>query len=289
MTVMLARALQRSERLGAVHWRPGPSLGHSAAVTLRIALSLLSVTVACFGAVSQHPARHFEGTAYAGAKAVFKEEHFRFADASGVTTELVLYRCPSDEPFARKWVRDVANNEAPDFELVDARTGYREGVRTIDGRREAFVQTDRESVLRTVVLPVRPDSVIDAGFDAFVSNRWDELDSTGHISFVVPSRLGYLDMRIKSTDFETLAGEPVRHVRLGLDTWYSFVAPTIDLHYASSDHSVRRFEGPSNILDASGRRQAVRVEFPGTTVFPTPTQQEIDHAAALSLANHCPP
>ena len=248
-------------------------------------LLLLCVSVACLGAQS----RHFEGTAYAGAKVVFKEEHFRFADRRGVTTQLVLYRCPSDEPFARKWVRDVANDEAPDFELVDARTGYREGVRSLDGRREAFVQTDLKSALRTVVLPPRADSVIDAGFDAFVSNRWDELDHTGHMSFVVPSRLGYLDMRIKSTDFETLDGEPVRHVRLGLDTWYSFVAPTIDLHYAGSDHSVRRFEGPSDILDSWGRRQVVRVEFPMSAVFPTPTQQEIDHAAALPLSDRCPP
>jgi len=249
---------------------------------VRVLLLLLSV--ACLGAQG----RHFEGTAYAGTTVVFKEEHFHFVDASGVATQLVLYRCASDEPFARKWVRAVANDEAPDFELVDARLGYREGVRTVDGQREAFVQTDRESPLRTVVLPVRTDPVIDAGFDAFVSNRWDELGVAPHLSFVVPSRLGYLDMRIKSTDFQTLAGEPVRHVRLGLDTWYGFVAPTVDLLYASSDHSVRRFEGLSNILDARGRRQAVRIEFPAAGVFPVPTQQEIDHAAALSLSESCP-
>jgi len=266
-------------------------VSRAVAVTLRIGLSFLCVTVAGFGAGPQHQGRHFEGTAYDGAKVIFKEEHFRFADARGVSTQLVLYRCPSDEPFARKWVRDVASDEAPDFELVDARTGYREGVRTVSGRREAFVQTDRKSELRTVVLPARPDPVIDAGFDAFVSNRWDELGDPdkGRMAFVVPSRLGYLDMRIKSTDLETLDGEPVRRVKLGLDTWYGFVAPTIDLLYASSDHSVRRFEGPSNIPDARGRRQTVRVEFPGSAVFPAPTQQEIDHAAALSLSDSCNP
>jgi hypothetical protein len=74
-----------------------------------------------------------------------------------------------------------------------------------------------------------------------------------------------------------------------LDTWYGFVAPTIDLLYASSDHSVRRFDGLSNILDARGRRQEVRIEFPVAAVFPPPTQQEIDHAAALSLSDNCPP
>jgi len=260
-------------------------IGHPAGVTFRIGLSLLCIATPCLSA----PSRHFEGTAYGNVDGhvVFKEEHFHFTDASGVDTQLVLYRCPSDEPFARKWVRAVADDEAPDFELVDARTGYREGVRTVTGRREAFVQTDRKSELRTAVLPARADAVIDAGFDAFVSNRWNEL-SAARMAFVVPSRLGYLDMRIKSTDFESLEGEPVRRVRLGLDTWYGFVAPTIDLVYASSDHTVRRFEGLSDILDARGRRQAVRVEFPASAVFPTPTQQDIARAAALSLSDHCP-
>lgn len=249
-------------------------------------LLLLLVSVAGLGA--QGP-RHFEGTAYAGTTVVFKEEHFHFSAAGAVATQLVLYRCASGEPFARKWVRAVSNDEAPDFELIDARTGYREGVRTIGGRREAFVQSDRKSAVRTVVLPDRPDPVIDAGFDAFVSNRWDRLDVAPHMSFVVPSRLGYLDMRIKSSAFETLNGEPVRHVQLGLGTWYAFVAPTINLFYASSDRSVRRFEGLSNILDVSGRRQSLRVEFPVSAVFPTPTQREIDRAAALPLADSCPP
>ena len=62
------------------------------------------------------------------------------------------------------------------------------------------MQSDRESPLQTAVLPERPNPVIDAGFDAFVGNHWGELGVPGkeRMAFVVPSRLGSMDMRIKS-------------------------------------------------------------------------------------------
>lgn len=246
-----------------------------------IVLCLLSVASPC----------HYEGTAYAAGDGhiVYKEEHFRFDDANGVRTRLVLYRCPSGEPFARKWVRDSPSDEAPDFELLDARSGYREGVRSSARGREAFVQSNRESPLRTTLLPERANPVIDAGFDAFVSDHWSELGDPGkgRMAFVVPSRLGYLAMRIKSAATATLDGEPVVRVRLGVDAWFGFIAPTIDITYASSDHTVRRFEGIGNILDASGKRQDVRIEFPPAGILPAPTSRDIDRAAALPLSNGC--
>jgi hypothetical protein len=246
-----------------------------------IVLCLLNVVLPC----------HYEGTAYASGDGhvVYKEEHFQFEDGNGVRTRLVLYRCPSGEPFARKWVRDSHSDEAPDFELLDARSGYREGVRSSAQGREAFVQSNRESPLRTSVLPERSNPVIDAGFDAFVSNHWSEFGEPGkgRMAFVVPSRLGYLDMRVKSAQSATLAGEPVVRVRLGVDTWFGFIAPTIDITYAGPDHMVRRFEGIGNILDAAGKRQNVRIEFPPSGTLRAPTSQDIERAAALPLSTGC--
>ncbi len=248
-----------------------------------IVLCLLSVTSPC----------HYEGTAYASSDGhvLYKEEHFRFEDGNGVRTRLVLYRCPSGEPFARKWVRDSPSDEAPDFELLDARSGYREGVRSSTQGREAFIQSNRDAPLRTAALPERANPVIDAGFDAFVSHHWSELGKPGkgQMAFVVPSRLGYLDMRIKSATAEILDGEPVVRVRLGVAAWFGFIAPTIDITYASADHMVRRFVGIGNIPDASGGRQDVRIEFPLSGTHPAPTSREIDRAWALPLSTRCAP
>jgi len=253
---------------------------------------LLIASLALAGSIPDE-ARHYQGVAYAGSdgRELYREEHFVFEDASGVRSRLVIYRCPSGEPFARKWVRDVASDEAPDFELDDARFGYREGVRTIDGRREVFWRADRRSPLRVAPLPDRDETVIDAGFDAFVRHHWDRLSTPGatHINFVVPSRLGYVGMTIQSAAPETIAGEPVMHVRLGLDSWYGRLLPSIDLSYDMSDHRLRRFEGLSNILDAAGRREDVRIEFPLSSVSAPPDRHEIDRAAAVALTTKCSP
>jgi hypothetical protein len=135
------------------------------------------------------------------------------------------------------------------------------------------------------VLPERTTRVVDAGFDAY----WSELGvpGKGHLTFVVPSRLGYLDMRIQSAQSASIDGEPALQVRLVVDTWLGFLAPTIDVTYAMSDHAVRRFEGIANILDASGKRQEVRIEFPVSAILPAPTSRDIERAAALPLSSQC--
>jgi hypothetical protein len=243
------------------------------------------------GSVSERRSCHYEGTAYASADGhvAYREEHFVYVDRDGVRTRLVLYRCPSGEPFARKIVREAPSDTAPDFELFDARSGYREGVRTTAGHREVFVQDSRDAAERAAEVPERPDLVIDAGFDAFVRDDWNELDTPegGHMTFVVPSRLGSVEMRVRASSQGVLNGRPVRQLRLGLSAWYGIAAPTIDLSYSSPDHVLRRFTGRSNILDASHNSQDVRIEFPPSAEFPAPSPQDVDRATTLPLVTNC--
>lgn len=234
--------------------------------------------------------QHYQGTAYTsdGAHVLYREEHFLFDDR-GVATRLVLYRCPSGQPFARKWDHDVAGAQSPDFDLTDARTGYREGVRGDSGHREVYVQTDGHAAMRSAPLSDRAETVIDAGFDAYVRKHWPDLGGTGkaHIDFVVPSRLGYVPLRVNQADADVLNGEPVRKLHLSMDAWYGFAAPSLDLTYETADRRLLRFEGLSNIHDAAGKNQTVRIEFPRSAVFAAPSRQDIDRAAALPLSNRC--
>jgi hypothetical protein len=251
-------------------------------------LSLLALP--CWGADAPFTSQHYQGTAYANKddSVAYKEEHFVF-DQKGVRTRLVLYRCPSGAPFARKWVRNIAGDEAPNFELLDARDGYREGVRGDVNHREAFVQEDSAAPLRTELLPKRARTVIDAGFDAFVRNHWSELAAGDQelIQFVVPSRLEYMEMRIKPAEAASIAGESVQQIKLSLAAWFGFVAPTIELSYAITDRRLVRFKGLSNIHSARGKQHDVRIEFARADIFAAPTQAEIERAAALPLTSEC--
>src|ERR1700676_5492548 len=70
---------------------------------------------------------------------LFREAHYSYT-AGGVAQQLVLYRCPDGRPFARKLSLDDGDAQAPDFDLVDARLNYHEGVRRLADRREVYVK-----------------------------------------------------------------------------------------------------------------------------------------------------
>jgi hypothetical protein len=228
---------------------------------------------------------HYLGTAYAahGNQELYQEEHFVF-EQNNQRTRLVLYRCPSGQPFARKWVREVSSASAPDFDLVDARTGYREGVSGALGARMVYVQENDHSPLHSVPLQPRPNAVIDAGFDAYVREHFDQLDQQEHLAFLVPSRLGYVDLRLASTSSDAAT----RHIRLSVDAWYAFAAPSIELTYETAGRRLVQFKGISNLHAPDGGSQTVRIEFPSSGERPAPTAQDIQQAAKLPLTQRCP-
>lgn len=270
-----------------------PPYGHSHRLNIPDKRTLLCALLIAFGVTPACLAtdQHYEGIAYAsdGARMLYKEEHFLFDD-HGVPSRLVLYRCPSGQPFARKWDHDVAGADAPDFDLIDARMGYREGVRGTGGHRVVYIQADSRAKMRSAALPDRPGTVIDAGFDAYVREHWSDFDSAqkAHIAFVVPSQLGSVPLRVNNADTHVQNGEPVRHLRLSMDAWYGFAVPSIDLTYEAADRRLLRFQGLSNIHDVAGKNQSVRIEFPRSGVLAVPSREDIDRAATLPLSESCP-
>ena len=246
----------------------------------------IAILVALSWAAHATESRHYLGTAYnaKNGQELYLEEHFVF-DQNDQRTRLVLYRCPSGQPFARKWVRDTSTASAPDFDLVDARTGYHEGVSGPLGARKVYVQDNDHSPMRSAPLQTRANAVIDAGFDAYVREHFDSLDPQARLAFVVPSRLGYLGLRLADTSSDA----HVRHIRLSLDAWYGFAAPSIDLTYDTASRRLMQFKGISNIHDANGSSQVVRIEFPASAERPAPTVQDIQQAAALPLVDRCQP
>ena len=267
---------------------PGIGLYRRLALAARVLLvggPALMAALPC-SAVDQH----YQGTAYADrdGRAVYREEHWVYEN-QGAAARLVLYKCPGGEPFARKWVKYDAGTFNPDFDLLDNRDGYREGVRSRDGRREAYVQEGRQAPLKTAFLPARPGGVIDAGFDAYVRDHWEELGQRqgGNIPFLVPSRLEFFDLKLGGAADSADGGESVRRLHLSMNAWYGFIAPALDLTYSASDRRLLRFQGISNIRDAAGRNQKVRIEFPATGRLAPATRQEIEAAANAPLTGQC--
>lgn len=231
----------------------------------------------------------YQGDAYAvsDGRVLYSESHWRYHDG-GVEVGLVLYRCPDGQPFARKHLRAGTNAQAPDFDLTDVRSGYTEGVRSDGGSREVFSRTNRQSPERTAVFKSGADTVIDAGFDAFVRSHWDALATASvPLSFVVPSRVASLRFEARRIADESVDGVAARRLRLSLASWYGGLLPHIDVWYTLDTQRLVRYEGISNVHDAHGKNVVVRIEFPRQQRNTDSTPAEVDAAVAVPLTGTC--
>ena len=276
-------------RLAAISRRHGRG---TRACTARacIVLATLLAAAPCFPMDPHRAGQHYAGVAYSprSGQIAYREEHWLY-ELNGVSARLVLYRCASGQAFARKLVMNTPDAIAPDFDFVDARDGYREGVRGTGNTRTVYVQKSGASAMRSAPLPARQGAVIDAGFDAYVGSHWSDL-AAGRallIAFLVPSRLGYVQLKLDSAFTSVVDGAPATNLRLSLAAWYGFIAPSIELTYGTDDRRLLRFQGISNIHDSAGNSQNVRIEFPAALRFAPPAQQEIDAATAAPLVGKC--
>ena len=234
--------------------------------------------------------RHYTGVAYGvdTGQVRYREEHWLFEDG-GVPTRLVLYRCKSGQPFASKIVHYRKNAWDPDFELHDHRDGYLEGAEYVQSTWRVYVKENAASRQQEDRLPEHTNTVVDAGFDDYVQTHWDALQSGRDLTaaFLMPSRLAYVNVKLQPDGASTKDGVAVRRFRMKLDSWLGAIAPSISMVYSETAHRLLEFVGPSNIRDAGGKRQQVRIEF-SPRDEPVPTSAQIQAAQRETLVDRCP-
>jgi len=246
--------------------------------------SLLVIVTAFGNAHRVAAAESFSGDAYdqGSGELLFREAHYRYL-ADGVTQQLVLYRCPDGRPFARKLSHDDGDAQAPDFNLIDARLNYHEGVRRRGSQREVYVQRTADLPEQVQLLSVPADGVIDVGFDEFARRHWDELvaGKTLSVPFLVPSRRVFYSFKAKIDNVNNAA---TRTIRLSLGAWYAFLLPHIDVTYDRASLRLLRYEGLSNIRNALGKSYNVRIEFTNAPAPATPEQVSAALSAPLTAS-----
>jgi len=214
----------------------------------------------------------YSGTATArhSAKFLYAEHHIlRYRDGR-LAERVVLYTCRDGSPFARKTVSYV-DAFAPDFLLEVASTGMREGVRTVGNERSVFFRDDRVEPEKASPLPSTPGLVADAGFDEFVRAHWRALMSgeSQELHFLVPSRLEEIGFRAQHLRSETVDGISAEVFRLKLAGFWGWVLPGIDVSYGADDHTLMRYDGLSDLRDASGDNFQTQISFPSSDRAPS--------------------
>lgn len=234
-------------------------------------------------------AQRYAGSAYSrdGGRLLYREVHWRYR-RGGQPRQLVLYQCPDGRPFARKRLAGAPDDAMPDFDFVDARSGYREGAHRQGDRLRVYVQRGVHASRRSAVLPLKRDAVVDAGFDAYVRTHWQSL-ARGDVTvpFLLPSHLDYVGIRLGAARDERTAHGGVRHLRMRLAAWYGFAVPAIHLAYSLEGHRLLRFEGIGSIRDGHGHNQDVRIDFPASARDDDVPQSQVDAALATRLDGRC--
>lgn len=254
--------------------------------------AVIPVHAAGAAAASEAPALAFstelgEARDPASGRLLYREQHWLRRDAAGrLRGRLVLYRCPDGQAFARKRMDYADAPLAPAFDLDDARTGYREGLRRLPAPR-LYVRSARGAAERSAAL-ADAGVVADAGFDEFVRAHWATLaaGTATPLQFAVPARLRSYRFSLARTGTARIAGEDALLLRLRLDGLLAWFAPHLDVAYGLRSRRLLRFEGVSNLPDpAGGRNWLARIDFPAPARAAAPAAW--GEALATPLGN-CP-
>lgn len=256
-------------------------------VVLWIGVGVFGGSAAAALAESGAPPQHYVGYAYGerDGRLRYSEEHW-LTSSEGVAQRLVLYRCPDGQPFARKQLRYVGEPWAPAVELQDARDGYRLAITPQAGQWQVSLRPRADAPAKVTEVARRGDAVIDAGFDAYVQQHWNQLLQPDGLrtDFLVPSRAAYVTLRLQP---ESGGAADAQRFRLRLAGLLGAVAPTVQLTYGKADRRLRQFIGVSDIRDAQGSTQRVRIEFPATAIRPAADAAEVATAERAPLVARC--
>lgn len=220
-----------------------------------------------------------EARAADGGNLLYREQHLVRRDGDRIRERLVLYRCTDGTAFARKHVDYDASRFAPDFALIDARDGYREGLERTAGGHQVW------SGISAKPEPLAKDNgvlVADAGFDEFVRAHWTQLqDGKLPIRFVVPAYDRSLGFNVRGLGKSIIDGETVQRLSLKLGGVLSLVSPEIEVDYDADDQRLRRFKGISNLRSDQGKPLMVRVDFPQPATAADPSRWQAMQALPL--------
>jgi hypothetical protein len=195
-------------------------------------------------------------------KILYGERHvLRYRDGI-LADRVVLYTCADGSTFARKIVSYV-DPQVPDFGLEDAVNGTSQGIRSVGDSRSVYFVARRVDPEKSGPLPKAPDLVSDSGFDEFIRAHWQPLLNGDVLpfNFLVPSRLGSVPFQMQHLRSDTLEGIAVEVFHLRLTGVLGWVLPGFDVSYGAADHTLIRFEGTSDLRDASGDNFQTEINF----------------------------
>ena len=178
----------------------------------------------------------------------------------------VIYQNDEGDLIAHKRVDYTSGDFTPSFVQQNYYSRERIEVAMQDGQVLMSVRDEADPEAAEISSDA-PDPgtqiVIDAGFDYFVRDHWDELVGGEIKEFAFPfaARSSLIDLRIRrfGCSYES---ETDQCFRLEMSNWfYRMLADPIELGYDAAERRLTRYRGLSNIGDGSGNGQVVDIRY----------------------------
>ncbi len=195
---------------------------------------------------------------------LYQEQHTQQLRGELPVSLDTVYRGPDGEPFAQRQVTYGDTPSQPVFEFVDDRRSYAEGSYLDSGERVVFKRKQRDVEQAKVKFGRRP-MVIDAGFDRFILERWEQLQKgkTVKFDFLNAARLGSIAFRIRKTgDRQTEYGAATDFEMDISNFLLRMLLDPIKICYLNQDKSLYQYKGISNIKGPDNKNYVVRIEYP---------------------------
>jgi hypothetical protein len=195
----------------------------------------------------------------------YVETHQEVKDKNKHVHTTITYTTPNGEVIGFKKLDYSNSYTQPNFKQEDYRNGFSEGAELVTDGVKLFHQEDKNSMLRTKTIKVPQPFVIDGGFNYFIKNRWSEIESFKIVSFyfVVPNQMDYFSLRLRKKENKVIGGKNCSIIYLEIDNVVlRWIVKPIILTYDTESKRLLTYEGISNIMNAMGKNEAVKINYP---------------------------
>jgi hypothetical protein len=190
---------------------------------------------------------------------LYTEKHITHYVDGETKRSLTLYQDSSGREIASLESDYTRSLAMPTYVFKDFKRGYEEGLRYRDGRYYVFNRDDeggeKEKPLED------PENVFSCqGWHYYIVEHLDAIQrgDVFTISLIFPNKLRTYDFKIEKVDAE---GELLR-VKVRFANWLvSWFVPHLDLVYDQKRRKLVEYRGVSNIFDAKGDLQEVRITY----------------------------
>jgi hypothetical protein len=236
-------------------------------------------------AFSAEMIRERVGYAYAAGSEtlLYTEHHQEWWKSGRILRDTVTYRDVQGGIIGEKHLDFRIRESAPKFLLRNIRTGHAEGATTDSSTIEVGFRLSQSAPLMKEALELPEGAIVDAGFDRFVENNWEALiqGDTFVQPFLVPSRLQFIDFRIRRVD-DGSDPERVTFQMVTNSALLRLFAPAISVVYSKHDRTLLQYDGVSNMRNARGENLDVEIHFDPSRQLVTSASSPIQE---LSLKN----